>query len=223
MNRAFGTRALPRVAIFLAALAVLAFVTARMLRRDAELSRQRKSPLVCATDDTSKWSPLFRARMPDVVLTALDRTPTSLHSLAGAAFTAVVFCSSRCPCSDGYVGRLRALRETYLPKGVRFVAVNANAGETFEDLKSYAASRSYPLPVFRDQDAVAADAMRARVTPEVFVFGADWRLAYHGRIDDDKSGVLVRDPSLQRALDTLLAGRPLFEKEKIALGCAIDR
>ncbi|MBL0174080.1 MAG: redoxin family protein [Ignavibacteria bacterium] len=223
MKSSFGTRALPRVAVFLAALTVLAAVTYRMLRRDAELSRPRQSPLVCATDDTSKWSPLFRARMPDVVLTALDRTPTTLHALAGASLTAVVFCSSRCPCSDGYAGRLRALRETYERKGVSFVAVNSNAGESFEDLKSYAASRSYPLPVFRDQDAVAADAMRARVTPEAFVFTADWRLAYHGRIDDDKSGVLVRDPSLQRALDTLLSGRPLFEKEKTALGCAIER
>ena len=115
------------------------------------------------------------------------------------------------------------MRDRYSRLGVNFFAVNSNVDESFDDLKSYVARRGYPFPVYRDQDRVVADAMRARVTPEVFVFGPDWTLQYHGRIDDDKSGASVHDRSLQCALDTLLAGSPLLAKEKPSLGCAITR
>jgi hypothetical protein len=65
--------------------------------------------------------------------------------------------------------------------------------------------------------------LMARITPEVFVFDTTWTLRYHGRIDDDKSGVDVRDASLALALDTLLAGRTLVAREKPGLGCVIAR
>lgn len=214
--------ALPRVIAFLIALAGLAALAWTLDRRDARRAASH-GPMVCATDDTSRHSPLFRARIADAALLSLDRTPVMLHAVAGSRLTAVIFCSSKCPCSDGYVDRLRALRDRYGPRGVAFLAVNSNNGETFDDLKSYATRRGYPLPLYRDQDGIVADAMGARVTPEAFVFGPGWTLEYHGRIDDDKGGEHVRDRSLQAALDTLLAGSPLHAREKPSLGCAIDR
>ncbi len=62
------------------------------------------------------------------------------------------------------------------------------------------------------------------VTPEVAVMSADQKLLYRGRIDDryvefgkDRPEPTVRD--LERALDAILAGKPVPVRETQAVGC----
>ncbi|MBE0644683.1 MAG: redoxin domain-containing protein [Bacteroidetes bacterium] len=210
----------PRIVLFVAALAVLAVVAWFIGSREPQAA---ESPLVCADDAASLVSPLFSKRMEDVALVSMQRSPVMLSELAGEHFTVGIFCSYKCPCSDGYIGRLRDLRKRYEPRGVSFIAINASADENLDGLAQYIQRKDYPLPVFRDEMSAAADQMYASVTPEVFVFDTAWALQYHGRIDDDKSGLFVEEESLRLALDTLLAGKTLRDKEKISLGCAIVR
>ncbi|MBI5645904.1 MAG: redoxin domain-containing protein [Ignavibacteriae bacterium] len=181
------------------------------------------SPMVCETDSTSRTSRLFRSALPDLALSALDGTPVSIRSLAGPSLTVLVFASATCPCSDGYTGRLKELLDMYAPKGVGFAAIDANTDESIDQIKRYVTAKKYPLTMYRDELQAAADSMGATVTPEVFVFRPDWTLVYHGRIDDDKSGILVEERSLALALDTLLMGTALAASEKPARGCAIRR
>jgi hypothetical protein len=216
----FSRRAWPRIALFATALVVLAIVA--VLYVD-ELRREPPSPLVCADDAASARSALFAGAMTDVALVSMERAPVMLSELAGERFTVAVFCSYKCPCSDGYVDRLRALQDRYVARGVAFVGMHASADETLDGMTRYIQRTKYPLPVYRDDTGVAADAMQATVTPEVFVFDHTWRLRYQGRIDDDKSGIAVTEESLRLALDTLLAGQELWEREKTSLGCAIVR
>jgi hypothetical protein len=206
----------------LAATAIAA-VVAVVLLFDGVNSATPQQPLVCQDDATALLSPLFGKPMEDVALIGMDRSPVMLHDLGGRRLTAVVFCSYRCPCSDGYVERLRALRSGFETRGVSFVAVHANADENIDGMQDYIDREGYPLPVYRDDMTAVADMMHATVTPEVFVFDTAWTLQYHGRIDDDKSGLFVEEASLQLALDTLLQGRELWDKEKLSLGCAIVR
>jgi hypothetical protein len=206
--------------LFAAVLATLA-VAAYFL--GGKEQRTPESPLVCADDASSLVSPLFSHRMENVALISMQRTPVMLHELAGSRFTVAIYCSYKCPCSDGYIDRYRALRRRFEKRGVAFIAINANADENIDGMVQYMQRKDYPLPVFRDDMTAAADLMHASVTPEVFVFDSIWALQYHGRIDDDKSGLLVEDESLRLALDTLLTGRPLLHKEKITLGCGIVR
>lgn len=214
-------KAAPRVALFAAAMVLLAVVAFTVAQDDTPA--EPVSPLVCEDDAASEISPLFGAAVENVALTSMERRPVMLHDLAGEKFTTVIFCSYRCPCSDGYIDRLQQLRTRYEPRGVRFVAIHANSDETMEGMSGYIQRKEYPLPVYRDDMTAAADMMQATVTPEVFVFDPDWMLRYHGRIDDDKSGFFVEEESLRLALDTLLSGRDLLHREKISLGCAITR
>lgn len=207
-----------RVALALTALLVLVAIVHVLQPAPAA-----PEPMICETDDTSRTSPGFSRTTDDAVLQRLDGTPVMLHELAGPRLTVLVFCSASCPCSDGYTERLASLERTYESRGVRFIGVHANALEDADDMKRYISRRSYPLEVYRDADCVVADMLGARVTPEAFVFDATWTLHYQGRIDDDKGGHAVRDPSLQRALDTLLTGAQLRVREKASLGCAIVR
>lgn len=207
----------------LAAAAIAAVVTVVLLFGDGARDATPEQPLVCLDDAESLLSPLFDRRMEDVALIGMDRRPVMLHDLGGSRLTAVIFCSYRCPCSDGYIDRLRELRGRYEDRGVAFVALHANSDENIDGMQDYIDRKEYPLTVFRDDMTAAADMMQATVTPEVFVFDTTWALQYHGRIDDDKSGFFVEEPSLRLALDTLLAGKTLREKEKMSLGCAIVR
>lgn len=211
----------PHIALFALAMAALAVVALTV--GGNEHTAVPESPLVCEDDAVSEISPLFGDTLGTVALTSMDRRPVMLHDLAGEEFTTVIFCSYRCPCSDGYVDRLRELRQHFEPRGVRFVAIHSNSDETMDGMTRYIQREEYPLPVYRDDLTAAADMMQATVTPEVFVFDRDWTLQYHGRIDDDKSGFFVEEESLRLALDTLLTGRSLQHPEKMSLGCAITR
>ena len=210
-----------RGTIIIAGLAVVVISGSFLYGSGAE--DEPKGPLVCETDSASATSPLFETQLSDVAIETLGKEPVMLHDLAGEKFTALVFCSYRCPCSDGYTERLQALRETFEPKGVQFVAIHSNLDENIEGMKAYANRQNYPLEIYRDDGAVLADMLKAAVTPEVYVFNGDWVLQYHGRIDDDKGGLFVEDETLKHALDTLLTGNQLVEREKIAMGCAITR
>lgn len=216
----FARSSLPRIALF--AVAIVALGIAAYFYVD-ELRQQPPSPMICADDATSVVSPLFSQSMQDVALVGMQRNPVMLHDLGGERFTVAVFCSYKCPCSDGYVERLGALRRAYESRGVAFFAIHASADENIDGMVRYIQRKEFPLPVYRDDTGLAADAMFATVTPEAFVFDADWKLRYQGRIDDDKSGVAVKDESLRLALDTLLAGGALRTREKSSLGCAIVR
>lgn len=178
---------------------------------------------VCAQEGVSLQSPLFDAALEDVLLADANGSPVRLHSCAGTHLTVLLFVAYSCPCSHGYLDRLRSLSRDYLPRGVRFWAIHSNGDETSALMSRYVTEHTYPFPVLRDRNAYLADRVLARVTPEAFVFDSTWTLQYHGRIDDDKGGLFVTDPSLRHALDTLLLGRPLIARDKPGSGCAITR
>ncbi|MCZ7556594.1 MAG: redoxin domain-containing protein [Bacteroidia bacterium] len=182
-----------------------------------------ETPMVCEDDSVSSPSALHGIVVEDLALLSLARTPVMLHELAGQRFTVLVFCSYLCPCSDGYIDRLKTLRTQYEGRGVAFAAIHSSANENIDGMQRYITRRKYPLPVYRDEHGAAADALGAAVTPEVFVFDAAWKLRYHGQIDDEKLGAHMTHPSLSLALDTLLDGRPLLVSERPAPGCAIVR
>ena len=125
-------KAAPRVALFAAAMILLAVVAFTVA--DDDTPSAVESPLVCEDDAASEVSPLFGTAVENVALTSMDRRPVMLHDLAGRKFTTVIFCSYRCPCSDGYIDRLRELRSRYEPRGVRFVAIHANSDESMDPL-----------------------------------------------------------------------------------------
>ncbi len=82
-------------------------------------------------------------------------------------------------------------------------------------------AEDWPFPYLHDESQEAARAYDAKVTPHVYVFDSDLRLAYEGAPDADH-----RDPSLdaawlREALDPVLAGREPERAETEPVGCSI--
>ena len=83
----------------------------------------------------------------------------------------VIFASTRCPFMR-HIGRgvVDYARE-YAEKGIATIAINVNAGETFEDMAAESAKYDYPFPYVKDADQKVAAAYMASCTPDFFLFG----------------------------------------------------
>jgi peroxiredoxin len=151
----------------------------------------------------------------------------SLGELSEKRLVVVVFLGASCPLAARYGPRLAELAREFGPRGVAFLAINANAQDSLADVAAYARRHKIPFPVLKDPDHAVADRMGAVRTPEAFVLDARRVVRYWGRIDD-QYGVGSQRPRPQRrdlaqALEELLAGKAVTRPVVPSVGCRIGR
>ncbi len=144
---------------------------------------------------------------------------------APAATVLIVTCM-HCPYVIAWNPRLRAVAEEYAPRGVRFLAINANdasryPADSLDHMKRFVREHDWPYPNLHDESQDVARALGAEVTPHVFVLDGRQRLVYRGAPDADH-----RDPSqgaawLRGALDAVLEGRAVEPAETPPRGCSV--
>ena len=79
-----------------------------------------------------------------------------------ASFTVVTFFSAHCPCQRAHDERMHALYTDFAPRGVEFLAVDAEAGASPERARTEHDARRYPYPILVASDPnrrVADDAI----------------------------------------------------------------
>lgn len=151
----------------------------------------------------------------------------SLSDYRAARLVVLAFLGTECPLVKLYGPRLAELHHQFNKQGVVFLGVNANQHDSITEIAAYARRHDIPFPILKDVGNRLADALGAQRTPEVFVLGADRRVVYHGRIDD-QYGVGYARPEprreeLKEALVQLLAGEPVAQPETTPVGCFIAR
>jgi peroxiredoxin len=153
--------------------------------------------------------------------------PHRLSDWRDRKLVAVVFLGVECPLAKLYADRLVELEREFGPRGVGFVAVDANRRDSAEDLARFAGEHGFTFPFVRDADGVLADRLGATRTAEALLLDSDRFVRYHGRVDDQYAPGVHRTRPVHRdladALDDLLAGRPVGTPETPAPGCKIDR
>ncbi|HTB22328.1 MAG TPA: thioredoxin family protein [bacterium] len=164
---------------------------------------------------------------PDFSLPGTDNKTWSLASFKDAKALCVVFSCNHCPYVKAYEGRFVALQAELGPRGFQLLAINSNDADShpedgFEAMQARAKEKGFNFPYLRDESQAVAHAFGAVRTPHVFLFDADRKLAYVGRIDDhwDQPDKVVRH-ELRDAVEDLLAGRPVAVPETFAVGCTI--
>lgn len=155
-------------------------------------------------------------------LSDVNSKTMSVKELKGGKGTVFIFLSAQCPVVKGYVERIQAVSKDYSGKGVNFIGINSNSTEDLAWVKSNAEA-NFKFPVLIDSGNKIADKWGASVTPEVYFFDADGKLAYRGGIDNDRRGENITKNYLRDALDSALAGKAIAEKETNAFGCTIKR
>ncbi len=164
----------------------------------------------------------------DGPITVYDLDGQPVHPLADQHARAIVFVFLRadCPISNRYAPELRRLQEKFAPLGVRFWLVYSDPALKPAAIRKHAEEFQLPMSILRDPVHWLVRRGRVRVTPEVAVFVAHGDLVYHGRIDNRfvDFGLERPDPTerdLEQVLESVLAGRPIKNRSRPAVGCYI--
>ncbi len=172
---------------------------------------------------------------PDFSLKGVDGKTYTLKDFAGAKILLIAFTSNHCPEAQAYEDRLIALTNDYKDKGVAVVAINPNSpkglrldeldytdlGDTFDEMKLRAEYKKFNFPYLDDGEKEdVSKAYGPRVTPHYFVFDADRKLQYQGRMDNNNREQFVTSKDLRNALDSLIAGTEVKIKTTPTNGCS---
>jgi len=145
----------------------------------------------------------------------------------GKQATVIIFSCNHCPYVQAWEDRIVQLGKTYEPRGVAFALINANdptkhPEDSYPEMIKRAKSKGYPFPYLHDEDQSVAKAYGATRTPEVFLFNAQGKLRYHGRVDDNyEDPKKVRSQDLKDALEAVLGGQAPTVSETPVVGCSV--
>ena len=159
----------------------------------------------------------------DFTLKDYDGKEHSLSQYQDSKAIVVMFIATRCAVSNAYNSRMLELYDDYKDKGVTFLGINSNKQEGINEIKSHATKNEFKFPVLKDTNNLIADRFEASYTPEIYVLSSDFKLLYHGRIDDSQREDKVKKQDLRVALDQILAGKEVRISETKAFGCTIKR
>jgi peroxiredoxin len=174
------------------------------------------------------------ASAPDFNLPGVDGKQYTLKDFASAKILVVVFTCNHCPTAQAYEGRIKKLADDYRDKGVELVAINPNnpnallldelrysdLSDSFEEMKLRAKEQDFEFPYLYDGDTqTTAHAYGCVATPHVFIFDADRKLRYEGRIDDSDVKT-VHHTDAKNAIEALLAGKPVPVERTHVFGCS---
>lgn len=147
----------------------------------------------------------------------------ALSSLKGKNGTVLIFVSTNCPVSNAYNERMEKLAQELKAKGVAVVGINANSGESADDIKRHSAQHSLTFPILKDAGNRVADQLGAAVTPEAYFLDTQSKVVYKGRIDNSRNGDNITATELRDAIEATIAGKPVEKTEVRAFGCSIKR
>ncbi len=167
-------------------------------------------------------------KAPDFSLPNVDGTTVSLAGFADAPALVVVFMCNHCPFVKHIAPPLADFGREYQANGAAIVAISSNDVSTHPDdspeqMIHEVENRGYTFPYLYDETQEVAIAYRAACTPDFYVFDKSQRLVYRGQFDNSRpdSGIPVTGEDLRKAVDAVLAGKPIPEPQIPSIGCNI--
>jgi len=140
----------------------------------------------------------------------------------------VMFICNHCPYVKHVREELARLGNDYSNSDLGIVAISSNDIDAYpadspEAMKTEAETFGYSFPYLYDETQSVAAAYTAMCTPDFFLFGAENKLAYRGRLDESRpdSGIPVTGAELRTAVDAVLAGDPVSDRQLPSMGCSI--
>jgi thiol-disulfide isomerase/thioredoxin len=172
---------------------------------------------------------------PDFCLPGIDDKTHCLKDYAASKILVIIFTCNHCPTAQLYETRIKQLVSDYKGRGVAFVAIQPNnpqavrldelgytdLSDSFAEMKVRAAYRHFNFPYLYDGDTQkVARAYGPTATPHLFIFDAERKLRYEGRLDNNPRPQYVTRQDARLALDALLAGKPVEVASTPSVGCS---
>jgi peroxiredoxin len=152
----------------------------------------------------------------------------SLDSFRDKTALLVMFLCRHCPYVKHIEQALAKLGQDYKDTAVGMVGISSNDPAAYPDdapgrLKEMAERLGFTFPFCFDETQAIAKAYQAACTPDFYVFDAQRRLVYRGQLDDSRPGNTepVTAHDLRAAIEAVLAGKPIDNKQRPSIGCSI--
>ncbi len=153
---------------------------------------------------------------------------TVLEDVRGEHGLVVMFICAHCPYVIHVQDRLVAIANEHLKKGIGAVAISSNDIEKYpqdgpEQMKDQARSVNFGFPYLFDATQEVAKSYMAACTPDLYLFDADLKCYYRGRMDGATPGndVVNDGKELIHAMESLLASQPSPANQLPSVGCNI--
>ena len=166
----------------------------------------------------------------DFSLKNIDNSMVSLADYKDAKGFIVTFTCNTCPFAVLYEDRIQALNEKYGSQGYPVIAIMPNntdvkPGDNMQAMKQRAQEKGFTFPYLIDKGQKVYPKFGATKTPHIYVLEKTKKgnvVKYIGAIDDnheDASAVKIK--FVENAVDALLKGEEVMQKETKAIGCSI--
>ena len=165
--------------------------------------------------------------MPDFELKDPNGKVFKSGQLYGKKGLLAAFTCNHCPYAQAIWPRLIQLAKEAIQLGVNTTGINPNIHPGYPDdqpermaekIKEWGIS----FPYLVDESQKVARAFQAQCTPDLYLFDSNRGLVYHGRFDDNwKEETKVKKRELKEAIEQLVSGKPIAQKQNPSMGCSI--
>ena len=166
----------------------------------------------------------------DFSLKNIDNRMVSLADYKDAKGFIITFTCNTCPFAVMYEDRIQALNEKYGFQGYPVIAIMPNntdvkPGDNMQAIKQRAQEKGFTFPYLMDEGQKVYPKFGATKTPHIYVLEKSKKgnvVKYIGAIDDNhKDAAAVKVKFVENAVDALLKGEEVVQKETKAIGCSI--
>lgn len=166
-------------------------------------------------------------KIPEFSLLSTEGSNYSVKDFDQYKYLVVFFTCNHCPYVVGSDEITRLMANTYAPKGIKFVGINSNSANTYEE-DSYenmvVRMNTYHFPwiYLWDSTQDIAKEFGALKTPHFFVFNEKRELVYTGRgLDNPRDTEKTTVNDLERVLTELIDGKPISIPITNPIGCNV--
>ncbi len=185
---------------------------------------------LCSFVKNTGFSPEFSGKIiTDFSLKNIDGKDVSLEQFKNANGFIVVFTCNHCPFARLYTQRLNALNKKFTPLGFPLLAVNSMDSVVYEEesfvlMQQKALNERFNFPYLQDGCQTVGKNFGADQTPHAFIIAKEnnqWIVKYSGGIDDNGEHPEKAKPFVEKALEEILAFKPVTQPENKSIGCQI--
>ena len=152
----------------------------------------------------------------------------SLSDIQSDKATVIIFSCNHCPFVHFVNDEMIRIAKEYQAKGVAFAAISCNDIAAYpqdapDKMTIFAKESGYTFPYLYDETQAIGRAYDAACTPDFYVFDSTMKLAYRGQMDSARpsNGKQPTGSDLRAAIDSVLSGQPVAERQYPSGGCGI--
>lgn len=162
-----------------------------------------------------------------ISLLDLKGASVSLHKYVGKSATVFIFISPECPLCQSYTLTINKLLTSYQNDSIRFIGIVPGMDFSAEEIVAFKRKYKTDLLLLRDPLNKLTHALKATITPEVFMVNQQQQVIYQGRIDNwayevGRKRTVITEHDLRDAIEAFKRHQPINKRKTKAIGCFIE-